>query len=58
MQPIIIVDCIYKSYRYNRLKSPEIPVEDWTLIFGSATWDYEKRLKEELAIEKLLDSEI
>lgn len=44
----MIDELIYRSYAYNRQRDPEIPVEDWTIIFGAVVYDYERRLQEEL----------
>ena len=42
----IMDELIYRSYGYNRLRPPDISLEQWGLIFPR--WDaYEARLKEE-----------
>jgi hypothetical protein len=46
----IIDELILRSYIYNRQRSPEIPVDQWTRVFGQDAYLYEleiqRRLKE------------
>jgi hypothetical protein len=41
-----IDELIYRSYKYNRQRSPEIPAEKWKTIFQNAT-EMENRLQSE-----------
>lgn len=35
MRPIPIVnDLIYRNYRFNRLRSPEVTPEEWRVVYG------------------------
>ncbi len=41
-------ECIYRNYRSNRQRSPEIPPVEWALIFGGVqTARMERRLQQE-----------
>jgi NAD-dependent DNA ligase len=42
----LVDELIYHSYAYNRKRSPEIPDNEWALIFPKVT-ELEKRYQEE-----------
>jgi len=43
----LIDELTYRSYSYNRLRSPEIPAEHWRKVFSNAD-NMEKRFKAEV----------
>jgi hypothetical protein len=42
----LINDCIYECYKYNRLRNPELTVEQWGKVFKNVTTLEEKFKKE------------
>ena len=50
----IINDLIYISYRYNRQRSPEVPVEHWAhpMVFGKSAYEMERIFQAEVANER------
>jgi hypothetical protein len=43
----LLLSLHYCSYKFNRIQSPSIPVEDWKKVWGDKVEEFEKRFKSE-----------
>lgn len=50
LTPAEIVDNLtYSSYKFNRLRRPDIPAEKWEKVFGESTTKLEEKFQYDIA---------
>ena len=44
----IVADATYRSYCYNRKRSPNVPLDSWLDLYGPKAIEFERRYRNEL----------